>query len=164
MDTYLASIPFSLILPPFLPIPERMTSTPHTTNSSTFFSLRKDRSPLDHRFVQLQKSRESIDFRMEYHLFWRDAPVIILEIKTEPKLGLVSAREEADLQIRRCLRDLIGVCSFSKLHGGAISTKLCFYTAEDGRTITPLKIVADDQFTMDTAPRESWDCDVYQGS
>jgi hypothetical protein len=96
-------------------------------------------------------------------VFWGDAPVFILEIKTGPKLGLVSAREEADLQIRRRLRDLIGICPFSKLHAiSAIGTKLCFYTAEAGRVITPPRIVADDQLATDTAPLGRWDCDVLE--
>jgi len=87
----------------------------------------------------------------------------ILEIKTGPKLGLVSAREEADLQIRTRLRDLIDICPLSKLHAiSAIGTKLCFYTAEAGRAITPPRIVADDQLAADTAPLGRWDCDVLE--
>jgi len=85
----------------------------------------------------IAESPESIDILVEYQVFWGDAPVFILEIRTGPKVGLVSAREEADLQIRRRLRDLIGVCPLSKLHAiSAIGTKLCFYTAEAGRAIT----------------------------
>ncbi|KAF8222530.1 hypothetical protein L208DRAFT_1413296 [Tricholoma matsutake] len=110
----------------------------------------------------IAESRESIDFIVEYQVFWGDAPVFILEIKTGPKLGLLSAREEADLQIRRRLRDLVGICPLPKLNAvSAIGTKLCFYTADD-RVITPPRIVADDQFTIDTAPRERWDCDVLE--
>ncbi|KAI9511913.1 hypothetical protein F5148DRAFT_1167416 [Russula earlei] len=106
---------------------------------------------------------ESRDFLVEYQVFWGDVPVFILEIKTGPELGLVSAREEADLQIRRRLRDLIGICPLSKLHAiSAIGTKLCFYTAEAGRAITPPRIVADDQLATDTAPLGRWDCDVLE--
>jgi hypothetical protein len=112
---------------------------------------------------QIAESRESIDILVEYQVFWGDAPVFILEIRTEPKLGLVSAREEADLQIRRRLRDLIDVCPLSKLHAiSAIGTRFCFYTAEAGRAITPPRIVADDQLTTDTAPLGRWDCDVLE--
>jgi len=72
-----------------------------------------------------------IDPLVEYQVFWGDAPVFILEIKTGPKLGLLSAREEADLQ-NRVLRDLAGICPLSKLHGNsAIGTESCFYIAED---------------------------------
>lgn len=108
----------------------------------------------------IAESRESINFLVEYQVFWGDAPVFILEIKTGPKLGLVSAREEADIQIRKRLRDLRGVCPLSKLHAiSAIGTKLCFYTAEAG-AIRPLRIVADDQLATDTAPLGRWDCDL----
>ena len=80
---------------------------------------------------QTSESRESFD----YQVFWGEVPVFILGIKTGPNLGLMSAREEADLQIRRCLRDLMSICPPPRLHAfRAICTKLCFYTAEDGHT------------------------------
>ena len=90
-------------------------------------------------------------------------PVFILEIETGPKLGLVSVREEADIRIRKRLRDLISFCPLSKLHAvSAMGTKLRFYTAEAGGAITPLRIVSDDQFSIDTAPLECCDCDVLE--
>jgi hypothetical protein len=116
--------------------------------------------PQTHSIVE---SHESINFLVEYQRFWGDAPVFILEIKTGPKLGLVPAQEEADLQIRRRLRDLVGICPLSKLHAiSAIGTKLCFYTAEAGRAMAaiPPRIVTDDQLATDTAPLQRWDCDV----
>jgi hypothetical protein len=65
----------------------------------------------------IAEPRDFIDFVVEYQVFWGDAPVFILEIKTGPKLGLVSAREEADLQIRSRVRDLVSICPLScKLH------------------------------------------------
>ena len=62
----------------------------------------------------IAESRESIDFLVEYQVFWGDVPVFILGIKTGPKLGLMSAREEADLQVRKRLRDLISICPLPK--------------------------------------------------
>ena len=113
--------------------------------------------------LPILESHKSINFLVEYQVFWGDALVFILEIKTGPKLDLVSAREQADLQICTCLRDLIGICPLSKLHViSAIGTKLCFYTAEAGNTITLPRIVADDQFVTDTAPLGRWDCDVLE--
>ena len=112
----------------------------------------------------IAESREPIDFLVEYQVLWENAnvPVFILEIETGPKLGLVSVRE-ADIRIRKRLRDLISFCPLSKLHAvSAIGTKLCFYTAEAGRVISPLRIVADDHFAIDTAPLERWDCDVLE--
>ena len=96
----------------------------------------------------IAESRKSIDFLVEYQVFWGDVPVFILGIKTGPKLGLMSAREEADLQVRKRLRDLISICPLPKLH--AVSG------------ISPLRIVADDQLTTDTAPLGHWDCDVLE--
>ena len=111
----------------------------------------------------ISESGESIDFVVEYQVFWGDAPVFILEIKTGPKLRLVSAREEADHQIRRRLRDLIGICPLPALHAvSAIGTKLCFYTAQAEIGITPPKIAAERELITDTAPIERWDCDVLE--
>ncbi|KIM37625.1 hypothetical protein M413DRAFT_76874 [Hebeloma cylindrosporum] len=111
----------------------------------------------------IAESRKCIDFLVEYLVFWENVPVFILDIRAGPKLGLVSAREEADLQIRRRLRDLIDICPLPKLYAiSAMGTKLCFYTAENGRAIIPPRIVADDQLVTDTAPVERWDCDVLE--
>lgn len=155
-----------------LPISARFVTIPTNPRENDYYApynkLLNFLFPVDSPFTvgpqthQIAESREYIDFIVEYKVFWGDAPVFILEIKSGPKLGLLSAREEADLQIRRRLRDLVGICPLSKLHAvSAIGTKLCFYTAED-RAITPPRIVADDRLTIDTAPRERWDCDVLE--
>ena len=61
------------------------------------------------------------------------------------------------------MRDLISICPLSKIHAvSAMGTKLCFYTAEAGRVISPLRIVAGVHFAIDTAPLERWDCDVLE--
>ena len=121
--------PFSLVLPIFLPIQGRMTITPHTKNSLTFSSLRTLSSPLD----QTLESRESF----YYQILWGKAPVFVLGIKTRPKLGLISAREEADFQIRRHLRDLWGTCPLPKLSRPLVQlAPNCVFTP---------RIVADDQ-------------------
>ena len=73
----------------------------------------------------------------------------------------MSAREEADLQVRRRLRDLIAIAHFPRFMRSAQSApKLCFHTAEAGRAIAPPRIVADDLFATDTASLGRWDCDV----
>jgi len=115
--------------------------------------------------LQIAESRESFSFLVDFQpeTFSGDVPVFILDIKSGSKLGLASAREEADLQIRKRLRVLSDICPLSQLHAvSAIGTKLCFYTAEAGH-ITPPRIIADDQLaTNDTAPLVRWDCDVLE--
>jgi hypothetical protein len=155
-----------------IPIRTRFATIPANPRENDYYApynkLLNFLFPVDSPFtVGLQvhpitESRESINFIVEYQVFWGVAPIFILEIKTGPKLGLLSAREEADHQIRRRLRDLVGICPLSKLHAvSAIGTKLCFYIAED-RGITPPRIVPDDQLTIDIAPRERWNCDVLE--
>jgi len=69
----------------------------------------------------------------------------------------VSAQEEADLEIRRHLRDLIA--NFMRSARSAPNcVSIC--TAETGHTIVPPKIVADDQLAIDSVQVERWDRDV----
>lgn len=95
--------PFKLVLQLFLPIPRRRLLRPV---QQTFSSLQMVRSPVGPQTHLIAESRESFDFLVHCQVFWGDVPVSILEIRTGRKLGLVSAREEADLQIRKRLRDL----------------------------------------------------------
>lgn len=61
------------------------------------------------------------------------------------------------------MRDVAGTCPLSKRHAvSAIGTRLCFYSAEAGHTITPPRIVGDHRFITDTAPLRRWDCDVLE--
>lgn len=95
-------------------------------------------------------------------MVWEGVPVFLLQIKTGSQLGVVSAREAADRQMRRRLTDLVDACPLPKFHGvSAIGTMFCFYLVEDGH-ITPSKIVADNPFNTDTAPIGRWDCDVLE--
>ena len=90
------------------------------------------------QFDIIAESRHSIDILVEFQVFWEDVPVFILDIKAEPKLSLMSAREEADIQIRYCLIDLIGICPLSKIHAvSAMGTELCFYTARGAPSLRP---------------------------
>jgi hypothetical protein len=70
------------------------------------------------------------------------------------------------VQMRGRLRDLVRQCPLSKLQGAsAISTKLCFYSAQqtgNSLTIEPQRIPADPQLTTHTAPQDRWKVDVLE--
>jgi len=112
-------------------------------------------------------SRNSVDFVVEYAVFYGDVPVLILEIKSADGLNLGSARQEADSQIRDRLFDLTAQCPLSVLHAvSAFGTKLCFYTGTNGAEgsviVTPVRIPADPVIMLDTAPATRWDSDVME--
>ncbi|KAF7333997.1 hypothetical protein MVEN_02304300 [Mycena venus] len=62
-------------------------------------------------------------------------PVLIVEIKPPGNLRLPSAREEADIQIRR-----------------AFGTRLAFYKMAKGHQIVPDRILPDPTLLTDTGP------------
>jgi hypothetical protein len=111
-------------------------------------------------------SKESVDFIIEFHVFYDAVPVFVVEVKGPSALVYPSTREEADVQMRGRLRDLVGQCPLSNLRGvSAIGTKLCFYTARqtgNNLTVEPQRIPADPQLTTDTAPQSRWDVDVLE--
>ncbi|KAK6971404.1 hypothetical protein R3P38DRAFT_3142963 [Favolaschia claudopus] len=76
----------------------------------------------------LTTSRQTADFVVEYEVHYKNIPVLIVEIKPPGNLRLPSAREEADLQIRRRIRDLSSDCLHPTLHAvSAFGTRLAFY-------------------------------------
>ena len=111
-------------------------------------------------------SKESVDFIIEFHVLYNDVPVFVVEVKAPSVFVYPSTREEADVQIRSHLRDLVGQCPLSKLHGvSAIGTKLCFYSAHQTQNSLAIKlqrIPADPQLTTDMAPQSRWDVDVLE--
>lgn len=116
------------------------------------------------------RDAQSFDFYVEYHILVRENVVVfILEIKSGPRLPSLGARQEADDQIRRCLLDLTDLCPLPKLRAvSAFGTQLCFYEAEtihEGIAIRPSQIRNDNpDISLDTAPRERWNCDVLEAT
>ncbi|KAJ6540493.1 hypothetical protein B0H19DRAFT_880746, partial [Mycena capillaripes] len=65
---------------------------------------------------------------VEFTVFYNDLPVLLLQIKSPDTLRWPSAREQADAESRRRLRDLSPLCPLPKLYAvSAFGTKLRFY-------------------------------------
>ncbi|OBZ66454.1 hypothetical protein A0H81_13591, partial [Grifola frondosa] len=78
------------------------------------------------------------------------------------KISYASAREEADILVRKRLRDLRPACLLPTLHAASVfGTRLCAYHAEGGR-IFPPHIKTDTNLITDTAPADRWDCDILE--
>jgi hypothetical protein len=98
---------------------------------------------------------------LEYTVFYDDKPVFVLQAKAPSRFRVISAREEADIQIRRRIRDLRGLAAIPTLHGvSTFGTRLCFYSASESGLITPLNILLDPDWMGETAPLDRWDCDL----
>ncbi|KAJ7656644.1 hypothetical protein B0H17DRAFT_360270 [Mycena rosella] len=111
----------------------------------------------------LSTSRETADFVVEYEILYNNVPVLIVEIKPPGNLRLPTAREEADIQIRRRIRDLSEDCLLPTLHAvSAFGTQVAFYRMATGHQIIPERIPPDPTLLTDTAPLHWWSCDVLQ--
>jgi hypothetical protein len=107
------------------------------------------------------QSRDSIDFVIEYMVLLNNIPVFILEIKEPSKIDLLSARQEADIQIRKRLRDLRYLCTLDKLYGvSAFGKQLCTYYINKDNSIEPHVIAQDPELLIDTAPKARWEYDI----
>lgn len=91
-------------------------------------------------------------------------PVFLLQNNTGPNLRVPSARDMADLQIRKRLGDLVETCPacpLTKLHAiSAFGTKISFYSVDI--STSPRKIVSDMSSNTDTAPIGRWCYDVLE--
>jgi hypothetical protein len=96
-------------------------------------------------------------FRVDLHRIL----VFFVEVKTALTITLLSARADADDQMRERLRQLYDQ-SLSELRGiSALGTKLCFYSLDKSlESLTPIAIPRNDAYINDTAPVDRWDLDV----
>ena len=120
--------------------------------------------PVDSDFTVAPQSYPipvSIDFVIEYVVLLDNIPVLILEVKEPSRIELLSARQEADTQIRRRLRDLRSRCTLDTFYGiSAFGTQLCTYSIDMHNHIQPHIIPQDVELLVDTAPKERWNVDI----
>jgi hypothetical protein len=96
-------------------------------------------------------------FRVDLHRI----PVFFVEVKTALAIENLSARADADDQMRLRLRQLFDQ-SLTELHGvSALGTRLCFYCLDKNtESLTPPLIPRNAAYVNDTAPADRWDADV----
>ena len=90
--------------------------------------------------------------------------MFFVEVKTALTITLLSARADADDQMRERLRLLYDRDqSPSELHGiSALGTKNCFHSLDKSlESLTPLAIPRKEAYINDnTAPVDRWDSDI----
>jgi len=89
-------------------------------------------------------------------------PIFYLEIKPSGHINDLNKREQADLQMRDCIRDLIAELRTPKLHGvSALGVRLAFYDYDaTTHVIEPPAIPRDPIRVNDTAPAVRWSVDL----
>jgi hypothetical protein len=89
-------------------------------------------------------------------------PIFYLEIKPPSHINDLSKREQADTQMRDCVRTLVTELRIPKLHGvSALGVRLAFYCYDAAtHLLEPVAIPRDPVLINDTAPAVRWSVDV----
>ncbi|KAH8983293.1 hypothetical protein EDB92DRAFT_2106353 [Lactarius akahatsu] len=108
----------------------------------------------------------AIDFAITYVIesLDLDSPVFFVEIKPPTHLPSLSARKDAENQIRTRFGQLAHLVRVPKLYGvSAIGRQLSYYTYERaGGTIEPVALADSTSSIVDTAPIERWNTNIMQ--
>ncbi|KAJ7776984.1 hypothetical protein DFH07DRAFT_1056609 [Mycena maculata] len=103
------------------------------------------------------------DPAVEFTVFYNHMPVLLLQIKPPDHLRWASAREQADTENRRRLRDLVPLCPLPKLYAlSAFGTKLRFYAAANEGIDPPASPLDARNFVADTIPASRWNSDILE--
>jgi hypothetical protein len=107
--------------------------------------------------------RNPSDSSVEFTIFYNEMPVLLLQVKSPESLQWPSARENADIENRRRLRDLRSLCPLPKLYAvSAFGTKLRFYAASENEGINPPLSPSDPRSLADTIPLNRWNSDILE--
>jgi hypothetical protein len=108
----------------------------------------------------------AIDFAITYVIeaLDIDSPVLFIEVKPPIHLPVISARKEAENQVRRRFGEISHLVKIPKLYGiSAIGRQLSYYeyNKASGR-IVPDALPDSSAIVMDTAPVERWNTNIME--
>ncbi len=110
--------------------------------------------PQSYSFLDSYGSANTI---IGFEVVFEDNPVFFLQIKEPQSLAVLSNREKADDQMRKCMRDLAPICPLDMLHGVcAFGTHLSFYSYDKQTRIIPKRVLPDRERETDFAPSSQW--------
>jgi hypothetical protein len=108
----------------------------------------------------------AIDFAITYVIEPLDleSPVFFIEIKPPTHLSSISARKDAENQVRNRFGQLAHLVRIPKLYGvSAIGRQLSYYTYEwASGAVDPIALADSINVIVDTAPIERWDTNIMQ--
>lgn len=113
------------------------------------------------QIAPVSSRRDALDFVVYFRIDLHRIPVFFVEVKTAQTIKNLSARTDADDQMRLRLRQLFDQ-GLTELHGiSALGTRLCFYCLDKTtKSLTPPPIPRNDAYVNDTAPADRWDADI----
>jgi len=109
------------------------------------------------------RTREAVDyFGILFKIERQRLPVMFVEIKPLPAINSLSARAEADSQMRQRFADFYDVSSTIFTGISAFGHIVCKYELDkhDDNRITPEAVQNSINFVVDVAPRARWDLDL----
>lgn len=106
----------------------------------------------------------AIDFAITYVIeaLDIDSPVLFIEVKPPSHLPIISARKEAENQVRRRFEEISHLVKIPKLYGiSAIGRQLSYYEFDlASNRITPDALPDSFAIVTGTAPQERWDTNI----
>jgi len=106
-------------------------------------------------------NRESIDSGIYYNILRDNIPVLFVEVKCRSALTDLSARGDADAQMRRRFVQLYSKAPKTLRGISAFGSRLCLYTLEKRvNQILPPQVPNSETFIIDVAPQDRWDIDI----
>ena len=108
------------------------------------------------------RTREAVDFGILFKIERQRIPVMFVEIKPLPAINSLSARAEADSQMRQRFADFYDASSTIFTGISAFGHIVCKYELDkdDDNRITPEAVQNSINYVVDVAPRARWDLDL----
>jgi hypothetical protein len=108
----------------------------------------------------------AIDFAITYVIepLDLDSPVLFIEVKPPTHMPRLSARKNAENQVRSRFGQLTDLVRIPKLYGiSALGRQLSYYTYDkDSGVVEPAPLPDNPYLLIDTAPVERWDTNIMQ--
>lgn len=108
----------------------------------------------------------AIDFAITYVIeaLNIDSPVFFIEVKPPTHLPIISARKDAENQVRRRFGEISHLVKVPRLYGiSAIGRQLSYYEFDKAvGSITPDALPDSSTIMMDTAPVERWSTNIME--
>ena len=105
--------------------------------------------------------RDSVDFSVIFKVERDRVPVLFVEVKAFKNISSLSARKEADSQIRQRFIDFYDATPTVSTGISAFGHTICKYELnKEDNFVTPEAIPDSIKYIVDVAPRERWDLDL----
>jgi len=150
---------WNVLLTKYFPIDDGWVVKPQV---GTIIPTRGRHLPLMYQARPPLRTREAVDFGILFKIERQRIPVMFVEIKPLPNINSLSARAEADSQMRQRFADFYDASLTIFTGISAFGHIVCKYELDkdaDNR-ITPEAVQNSMNFVVDVAPKAHWDLDL----